>query len=88
MAAETLPTTKKVEITDKKEFATTILNADNKIFMIHVAALMELVIMLIHPFCQAQVVLLTSKKTAIPSEYSDIFNIFFSNSAAKLPEYT
>ena len=31
--------------------------------------------------------MLTSKKTGITAEYSDFFNVFSSNSAAKLPEH-
>ena len=37
-AAEALPTTRRVEIIDKREFAAAALNADNKIFVMHVAA--------------------------------------------------
>ena len=43
--------TKRVEIIDKREFITVALNADNKIFMVHVATLVEPTTMLIHPFC-------------------------------------
>ena len=32
--------------------------------------------------------MLTSKETRIPAEYSNFSNIFFSDSAAELPEYT
>ena len=88
ITGEALPTTKSVEIINKKKSAVTALNASNKIFMVHVAALAEPTTILIHPSHQAQVVLLTSEKTGIPVEYSDFSNDFSLNSMAQLSEYT
>ena len=88
MAAEALPTTRRVEIIDKKELAAVALNANNKTFVVHIASLVEPTPMPIHNFCQAQVAVLTSEKTGIPAEYSDISNVFSSDSAAELPEHT
>ena len=51
-AGEALPTTRKVEIINKREFAAAALNADDKTFMVHVAALAKPTIMPIHPSCQ------------------------------------
>ena len=87
-ATEALPTTRRVEIIDKREFAAAALNADNEIFLVHVAALAKPKTMPIHPSRQAQVNALTSKKTGIPTEYSDFSNVFSSDSAAELPEHT
>ena len=87
-AAEALPRTRRVEIIDKTEFATAALNADNETFVMHVAALAEPTIMPIYSSCQAQVAVLTSGETGIPAEYSDFSNVFSSDSAAELPEYT
>ena len=64
-----------------------VLNKDNKTYMVHIAALAKLTTIPIYPFCQAQVALLTSKETGIPTEYSDFSNVFSSDSAAELPEY-
>ena len=50
-AVETLPTTKRVEIIDKREFAVAALNADNEIFVMYIAALAEPTIILIHLSC-------------------------------------
>ena len=77
-----------MEIIDKREFAAAALNADDKIFVVHVAALAKPTTMPIHPSCQAQVAALMSKETGIPAEYSDFFNVFSSDSAAELPEHT
>ena len=51
MTEEALATTKRVEIIDKKRFATAALNADNETFVVHVAALAEPTTMPIYPFC-------------------------------------
>ena len=48
-AAEALPTTRRVEIIDKREFAAAALNADNETFVVHVAALTELTTIPIYP---------------------------------------
>ena len=87
-AAEALPTTRRVEIIDKREFAAAALNADDETFVVHVAALAEPTTMPIHPSRQAQVAALTSEETGIPVEYSDFSNVFSSDSAAELPEHT
>ena len=87
-AAEALPTTRRVEIIDKREFAAAALNADDETFVVHVAALAEPTTMPIHPSRQAQVAALTSEETGIPTEYSDFSDVFSSDSAAELPEYT
>ena len=86
--AEALLTTIKKEIIDKKKFVAVALNADNEIFGVHIAALAEPMTIPIYPSYQAQVALLMSKKTEIPIEYSDFFNVFFSNSVVELLEYT
>ena len=88
MAVEALPTTKNVEIIDKKEFASVALNADNKIFVMHVAALAQSMTIPIYLFCQAQVDTLTSKETEIPVEYSNFSDVFSSDFVAELPEHT
>ena len=88
MAAEVLPMTRRVEIIDKKEFATTALNADNETFVVHVAALAEPTTMPIYSSYQAQVAVLMSEETRILAEYFDFFNVFFSDSAVKLREHT
>ena len=77
MVAEALPTTRRVEIIDKTEFAAAALNADDETFVVHVAALRELTIILIYPSCQTQVATLTNEETGILIEYFDFSNFFF-----------
>ena len=76
-----------MKIFDKKEFAMATLNTNNKIFVVHIAALVELTTMLKYFFCQVQVVLLISEETKIFTEYSDFSNVFSLNSIVKLLEY-
>ena len=87
-ATKALPITRTVEIIDKKKFAVATLNIDNETFVVHIVALAELTTMLIYLCYQAQVALLTSKKTGIPAKYSEFSDVFSSDSAAKLPEHT
>ena len=79
---------KRVKIINKTKFVILVLNEDNENFVIYIAALTKLITMLIYPFYQAQIALLTSKKIGISIEYSDILNVLFSNSAMELPKYT
>ena len=88
IAAEALPTTRKVEIIDKKKFAVAALNADDKILLVHIASLVEPTTILIHFSGQAKVVLPTSEETKLFAEYSNFHNVFSSDSTAELPEYT
>ena len=77
-----------MKIIDKKEFVAALLNVEDETFVLHVAALVELTTMPIYSSRQAQVVLLTSKKTGILAKYSNFSNVFSSDSAAELPEQT
>ena len=52
-AAEALPTTRRVEIIDKRELAAAALNVDNETFVVHIVALAEPTTMPIHPSYQA-----------------------------------
>ena len=88
MAAKVLSITRRIEIINKKKFAAIALNVDNETFVVHVAALAEPTIMSIHLSCQAQITLLTSEKTGIPSKYSDFSNVFYLDSVAELLEHT
>ena len=85
-AAETLLTTQKVEIIDKKEFATVTLNKENKTFVMHIAAFS--VDSNVHTSQQAQIFLLDIEKVTISSEYADYTDVFSPNSTTELPKYT
>ena len=87
-AAEALPMTRRVKIIDKRKFTAAALNANNKTFVVHIVALAEPTTMPIYSSHQTQVATLMSEKTEIPAEYSDFSNVFSSDSAAELTEYT
>ena len=84
--AKILPTTQRVEIIDKKEFATAELDKDDETFVVHIVALS--VGSKVHLSWQAQIASLDVKEVTIPAEYLDYTNVFFPDSAAELSKYT
>ena len=84
--AKASPTTRKVEIIDKKEFATTALNEDDETFVVYMAAFS--LGSNVHPSWQAQIALLDVKEVTIPAEYLDYIDVFSLNSMAELLEHT
>ncbi len=87
--AEALPTTSRVELIDKREFAKAALNRNSETFVMHVSAL-DVAELLIHPSRTAQIAALQWDKapTKIPAKYSDYADIFSSDLAMELPENT
>ena len=65
--AEALPTTQRVEIIGKKEFAAAALNKEDETFVVHMAAL-NVVDSSVHPSRQAQISLLDVQEITIPSK--------------------
>ena len=63
--AEALPTTKQVEIIDKKEFTKAALDKNIEAFVVHVTSLI-LTLMLIHLAREAQIALLVIEDVQIP----------------------
>ena len=76
-AVEALPTIKRVEIIDKREFALAALNANDETFVVHAATLAEPSIMPIYPFCQTQVAALTSEETKFPLNILTFLTSFY-----------
>ena len=90
-AAEALPTTKRVELINKKEFAKAALDEESETFVVHVAALeAPLAGMAIHSSREAQISALIQDKapTKVLSEYADYADVFSSNLAMELPKNT
>ena len=69
-----------------KELAAAALAVDNEAFVVHIASILEATS--IHPSRQAQIASLNAKEVTIPAEYSDYTEVFFSETAAELPEHT
>ena len=83
-----MPTTKKVKLISKKEFATTAMNKNFETFLVHVASVIEII--LIHLARKAQIAVLQVDKTPIkiPVKYSDYANVFSSDLEMELFENT
>ena len=84
--AEALPTTKRVELINKKEFAKAALDEKSKTFIVYVASFN--LTPGIHPDRAAQIVSLPTEEVKIPDEYSDFTDVFSEEKALVLPERT
>ena len=85
--AEALPTTKRVEIINRKEFAKAALDENVEAFVVHVTSL-SLNSMAMHPAREAQIASLVAEEVKIPTEYSDFSDVFSEEKASILPEAT
>ena len=88
--SEALPTTRRVELIDRKEFAAAALSKDDEAYVVHVASLAVGTKMTIHPSRTAQIASLIADEApvTVPAEYSDFADVFLPESAAELPEHT
>ena len=84
--AEALPTTKRVELINKKEFAKAALDEKSETFVVHVVSLN--LTPKIHPDREAQIASLLTEEVKIPDEYSDFTDVFSEEKALVLPERT
>ena len=87
-----LPTTKRVELVDEKEFAAAALDPEHKTYVVYVASLSStpLAFLNIYPFWEPWISGLIAEKTPtkVPTKYSDFTDIFSPDLATKLPKYT
>ena len=83
---EVLPTTKQVEIINKKEFAKTALDEKSKTFVVYVAFLNQTPV--IYPDKAAQIGSLLTKEITIPDEYSDFTDVFSKEKTLVQPKCT
>ena len=84
---EVLPTTKWVQIINRKEFIKAALNPNKEVFVVHVATITsEMAISLAH---KARISLLKAEEApvTVPAEYSDFANVFSEKLARVLPEH-
>ena len=93
---EAFPTTRRVEIVGKKEFAAAALNLEYETYVVHVGLVSSDVLPSssslefdVHPFHRPQVFSLIAKKTPtkVPDEYSDFPDVFSLDLASKLPKH-
>ena len=90
---EVLPTTRRVELVGKKEFAAAALDPEHETYVVHVASLSSapLVASLdVHPSRRPQISGLIAEEapTTVPAEYSDFADVFSPDLASELPEHT
>ena len=78
-----LPTTKRVELINKKEFAKTVLDENFETFVINVTSL-DLVPR-IHPERETQIAFLLTKEVKISDKYLDYTNVFLKEITLVLP---
>ena len=96
-AEEALPTTRRVELVGKKEFATAALDLESETFVVYVPSLSSNASpsssplkLNVHPSRRPQVSGLIAEEapTKVPAEYSDFADVFSPDLASKLPEHT
>ncbi len=87
---DVLPTTRRVELIRKKEFAVVALDPEYEAFIVHVAALSVDLRDEVHPSRRAQIAYLKADVASIkvPSEYADFANVFSQKLAVELSEHT
>ncbi len=85
-----LPTTRRVELIGKKEFAAAALDPEHEAFVVYVAALSVDSGDEMHPSRRAQITHLRADEapTKVPSEYADFADVFSPKLATELPEHT
>ena len=81
---EVLPTTRRVELVDKKEFAFAALNPEHETYVVHVTSLD------VHPSREPQISGLIAEEAPIKisAQYLDFVDVFSPDLATELPEYT
>ncbi len=87
---DVFPTTRRVKLIGKKEFAATALNPEHKAFVVYVAALNADSSDEIHPSRRTQIAHLKADKVPIevPSEYTTFTDVFLLKLAAELLKHT
>lgn len=87
IAAEALPTTRKMGLIYNKGFAKVVLNENFEASIIHISSL-NLKLITINSAWKAQMGLLLIKEIIVPIEYADFIDVFSKELANVLPEKT
>ena len=94
---EVLPTTRRVELVGKKEFAAAVLDPESETFVVHIVSLssdaspsFSLLELNVHPSRRPHVSGLIAEEasTKILAKYSDFADVFSPDLASELPEHT
>ncbi len=86
---DVLPTTRQVDLIEKKEFVAAVFDLEYKAFVVYVAAFSINSGDEVYPLKRVQITYLKANKafTKVPSKYTDFANIFSSKLAVELIEY-
>ena len=86
------PTTRRVKLVGKKEFAAAAFNLEHETYVFHIASFSStpLTSLDVHPSHRSQVSGLITEEapTKVPAKYSDFANVFSPDLASKLPKHT
>ena len=94
---ETLPTTRHVELVEKKEFAATVLDPEHETYIVYVASFSSIPLVFlgstplnVHSSRRPQISSLIAEKapTKILNEYLDFVDVFSPDLTSELPKYT
>ena len=92
---EALPTTRRVELVGKKEFAAAAFDPESETFVVHVASLSSNASpssspLDVHPSRRPQISGLITEEafTKVPAKYLDFADVFSPDLASELPEHT
>ena len=92
---EALPTTRRVELVGKKEFAAAALDPEHETYVVHVGSVRSNASpssspLDVHPSRRPQISGLIAEEapTKVPAKYLDFADVFSPDLASKLPEYT
>ena len=91
-AKEALPTTRRVELVGKKEFAAAAIDPEHETYVVYVASLSStpLASLDVHPSRRPQISGLIAEEalTKVPAKYLDFADVFSADLASELPEHT
>ena len=92
---EALPTTRRIELVGKKEFAAAVLDPESETFVVHVTSLSSNAspsssLLNIYHFRRSQVFGLIDEEapTKVPGKYLDFADVFSPDLVSELPEHT
>ena len=94
---EALPTTIRIELVGKKEFALAALDSESETFVVYVASLSSVASpssspleLDIHPSSRPQIAGLIAEEapTKVPAKYSNFADVFSPNLVSELPKHT
>ena len=92
---EVFPTTRRVKLVGKKEFAAIALDLESETFVVHIASFSSDAspsssLLDVHPSRRPQIFGLIAEEapTKVPAEYLDFANVFSSDLISKLPKHT